>query len=417
MRVLIIGNGAAGNQAAASIRKYNSVCEIVMFAIESYPEYSACALPDVLAGWIPLSKTFLKTSADYEQQVIETRFTQEVKHIDIYNHCLETENKKHYYDCLIIASGSQPVIPPVGGSRLKGNFVIKTPQDIEHILGHKPGRAVVVGAGNIGVESAVALRNRGCSVHLIEMQDWIMPLLYDQRPAMIIQKMLEEEGIRVLTATRVMGVAGQERVEKVLTGQQEIECDTVIWAAGVKQNVELARQAGLSIGKLGGIEVDQHMQCSQAGVYACGDCVQFRQVFTGQPSLSLLWSSAKRQAEVAAANCLGQQDEYEGNCSLVIEEIRGVPCVALGLNLAGLAGYEAKVIEHQGQDIYYRLLTVGDRIAGFQCVGRLEGAGAIFSMIKRGTTLSEARQVLRNKGLISSMAWYLDSSRYLAGEY
>ncbi len=413
MRVIIIGNGAAGNQAAASIRKHSSECEIVMFARESFLEYSACALPDVLAGWIPLDKTFLKTSIDYERLQIKTCFAQEVNNIDINKQCLQAGNEKYYWDRLIIATGSQPIIPAIDGSQLQGNFVVKTPQDIERIIEHKPSRAVVVGAGNIGVETAGALRNRGCMVYLIEMQDRIMPLLYDQKPADIIQTMLEQEDIRVFTGERVTGIEGEPGVERLFTDQQEIECDTVIWAAGVRQNVELARQAGLKIGGLGGIEVDKYMQCSEPGVFACGDCVQSPHVFTGKPSLSLLWSSAKRQADVAAANCMEQVDEYEGNCSVVIEEIRGIPCVAIGLNLHGLVGYETEVIENESKDFYYRLLAVDDRIAGFQCIGSLEGAGAIFTMIKKGTTLEQARKVLHNKDSITNMAWYLDSSRYL----
>ncbi len=417
MRVLIIGNGAAGNQAAACIRKHSSECEIVMFARESFPEYSACALPDVLAGWIPLDKTFLKTSLDYEQLQIKTCFGQEVNNVDINKQCLEAGDKKYYYDRLIMATGSQPIIPKIDGSQLNGNFVVKTPQDIERIIDHKPTRAVIVGAGNIGVETASALRNRGCIVYLIEMQDRIMPLLYDKKPADIIQTMLEQEDIRVFTGERVTGVAGEQQVERLLTDQQEIECDTVIWAAGVRQNVELARKAGLKIGGLGGIEVNKYMQCSEPGVFACGDCVQSPHVYTGKPSLSLLWSSAKRQADVAAANCMGKLDEYEGNCSVVIEEIMGIPCVAIGLNLHGLAGYETEVIEHESEDLYYRLLAVDDRVAGFQCVGSLEGTGSIFTMIKKGTPLSEARKLLHNKGSISTMAWYMDSSRYIFGEY
>ncbi len=413
MRVLIVGNGAAGNHAAASIRKYNPKCEILMFDREPFPEYSACALPDVLAGWIPLNKTYLKTFADYEELQIKTRFGQEVKNIDITNQCLEAGDEVYQYHRLIMATGSRPLIPAINGSQLKGNFVVKKPRDIELIIEHKPQHAVVVGAGNIGVETAAALKNRGCKVNIIEMQDRIMPLLYDQRPADMIQTMLEQEGIQIFTGERVTGVTGEQQVERLLTDRQNIECDTVIWAAGVRSNIELARKAGLKIGSLGGIEVDKYMQCSQSGVFACGDCVQSPHVFTGKPSLSLLWSSAKRQAEVAAANCMGQIDEYQGNCSLVIEEIMGTPCVAIGLNLQSLKGYEVEVIEEHSKDLYYRLLIVNERIAGFQCIGSLDGAGSIFTMIKKGTSLSEARKVLLNKGVISTMAWYIDCIRYV----
>lgn len=416
MKILIVGNGAAGNQAAVSLRKLDPHCEIIMLAGESYPAYSACALPDVLAGWIPLSKTFLMQEEDYACLKIETNFGQTVTKLNLAEQCLQAGEQVYQYDRLILATGSQPVIPALPGSELPGNFVVKTPGDIEGILAHRPRQVVVVGAGNIGVETASALKNRGCKVTLVEMQDRIMPLLYDQKPAKIIQAILEEEGIEILTGERVSEISGDSHIEVVHTRSQDISADTVIWAAGVRQNTNIAREAGLSIGALGGIEVDEHMQSSDSAVFACGDCVQSFQVFTGKPCLSLLWSSAKRQAQVAARNCLGYIDKYEGSCSLVTEEIMGIPCVAMGLNLQALPGYNVEVVEHHGKDEYFRVLIVGDKIAGFQGIGSMEGAGAIFTMIKKGTPVSESRRVLLNRELVPGMAWYIDNSKYLSSQ-
>jgi len=413
MNILIIGNGAAANQAAESIRKYNRACGITMFAKEIYPEYSACALPDILAGWCTLEKTFLKTYADYEHMQIQTCFGMEVQHIDVKNRSLTAADEVYPYDKLIIAAGSRPVIPAVNGSDLNGNFVVKTINDIEKIIAYQPSRAAVVGAGNIGVETASALKNRGCEVYLLEMQDRVMPLLFDKKPADMIQDMLEKEGINVFTGEKVTGIEGVNRVEGLFTDKRDIRCDTIIWAAGVRQNVELARNAGLKIGSLGGIEVNRHMQCSEPGFFACGDCVQSFHIFTGNPSLSLLWSSAKIQAEVAAANSLGYSSEYQGNCSVVIEEVAGVPCVSMGLTLKDLDSYDVKVIEKAGHDFYYRLLIVDDRIAGFQSIGRCEGAGALFTMIKKKTALREVREALQCQKLIPNLAWYIDVGEYI----
>jgi NADH oxidase (H2O2-forming) len=413
MRIVIVGNGAAGNEAAVNLRKLDSHCEIVMLARESYPAYSACALPDVLAGWIPLKQTFLLKEEDYARLKIERSFGQAVNKLDLSEKCLQTAETVYHYDRLILVTGSQPVIPAVPGSDLAGNFVVKTPGDIERILAHKPKQVVVVGAGNIGVETASALRNRGCRVSLVEMKDRIMPLLYDQKPSALIQKILEE-GIEVLTGERVSRISGDTHIKVVHTQGQDINADTVIWAAGVRQNTDIAREAGLSIGSLGGIQVDTHMQSSEAGVFACGDCVESFQVFTRKPCLSLLWSSAKRQAQVAARNCLGYLDEYEGSCSLLIEDIMGIPCVAMGLNLEALQGYEVEVIEQQDENEYFRILMVEDRIVGFQAIGKVEGSGAIFTMIKKGTPVSESRKVLLNRRLVPNLAWYIDSSQYLS---
>ncbi len=413
MKILIVGKGAAGNQAAVSLRRLDSSCEIVMLAKESYPAYSACALPDVLAGWIPLKKTSLMDKEDYSCLNIQTHFGLTITQLNWAERYIKAGEQVYHYDRLILATGSQPVVPPIPGSKLPGNFVVKTPVDIEEILAHEPRQVVVVGAGNIGVETASALKNRGCKVTLIEMQDRIMPLLYDEKPAGIIKSILEEEGIEILLGERVTGISGDSHIELVHTTGQDINADTVIWAAGVRQNIDIAQAAGLSIGVLGGIQVDTQMQSSKEGVFACGDCVESFQVFTAKPCLSLLWSSAKRQAEVAARNCLGYFDQYEGSCSLVIEEIMGRSCVAMGLNLGSLGGYEVQVIEQEDDEDYFRVLMVGDRVVGFQGIGRVEGTGAIFTMIKKGTPVSEIRKVLLTRGLVPNMAWYIDSRRYL----
>ncbi len=412
MKIVIIGNGAAGNEAAETIRKYDKTVEITMISDETFPQYSACALPDCISGWIPRSRLFLKNNEDYEDKHIKIEFGQTVTGIDINKNQVILEKTRISYDKLIIAAGSRAFIPPVKGTGLPGNFVVKTLSDVDRINTHKPFRAVVVGSGNIGVEAAEGLEMQGCEVTLIELMDRIMPKAFDEMPSLLLRKILEDNNIKVFTREKVLAAEGVNRVERIITDKQNIPCDTVIWAVGVRQNVELTGGTGIDIGKLGGIKVNSRMQTNHKDVYACGDCIESFDLLTGKPALSMLWPSAKRQAQVAALNCIGKQVEYEGAFNVVMEEIYDTPCVSIGLT-ADLLGCDFQVIEDKDDHFYYRVLIIDDHVVGLQSIGKCRGVGAVMALIKNKTAVSEVKRVIENGELIQKVPWFLQAGKYL----
>lgn len=411
--IVIIGNGAAANSAAETIRKHDFEVPIVMIARENLPEYSACALPDCLSGWVDRSKLFIKELPEYAQMGIQTRFGLEIKQIDTSERKLISDQETIYYDKLIIATGSRAIIPPVPGHDLSGNFVLKTVGDIDAILAYHVRKVVVVGSGNIGIEVAEALQIRGCQVTIVELMEDILPRIFDHEPAGRISRILIDRGIQVLTGEKVLGISGDQRVEAVTTDCRSIICDTVIWAAGVKQNVEAASAAGVKLGKLGGIQVNSFMQTNIDGIYACGDCIESMDMLTGYPTLSLLWPNAKRQGQIAALNCLGQKAEYEGAVSMVVEDIYGITAVSMGLNSRVLAREEIRVLEGQNRELYWRVLVMDDRIMGMQTIGISSGLGAVMALMKKRTTLSEFHRVTADPHLARRIAWYLPAQRFL----
>lgn len=413
MRVLIIGNGAAGNQAAETLRQVNSEAEISIFSADSEPFYSACALPDYLAGWIPRRQLFLKTDDQYARQRIEVHRDKRVQEILIDSQELLVGKDRIPYDHLILATGSRPLVPPVPGSNLPGNYVIKSPGDIDQLLIRQPRRAVVVGSGNIGVEVAEALQLKGCEATIIEMQQRILPRLFDAFPAGLIQELLEANGIKVLTGEQVFEVQGQDQVQGVNTGSRNITCEAVIWAVGAKPNVDLARSAGIRLGPLGAIKTDSHMQSSHPEIYACGDCVEVNDILSGKPTQSMLWSSAKIQAQVAARNILGVQVEYPGALNLMVEELYGSACLA-----AGARGEElqdgGKIIELKEKGAYTRIMLENDKIAGLQTVGTMEASGAIIALMKKHITLTEIERIVVNPFLSDVMPWLVEAKRRIS---
>lgn len=416
MKAVIIGNGAAGLSAAAAVRKFSSGSEITMISREPEPGYSACALPDCLAGWVPRSRLYVADQEKYQSLGIKTIFGREVKALDLTGQQVVLEQGRVDYTRLILATGSRALIPPIQGSNLNGNYVLKTMSDLDQISKNKTRRVVVIGSGNIGVETAEALEIQGAQVTLIEMLERIMPKVFDLRPSQILQNILEKRGIRVLTGERVTGIDGSEQVAAVITDKREIPCDTVIWAVGVRQNVELAREAGLQMGNLGGVRVNTRMETSAPGVYACGDCTESFNMITGQPELSLLWPSAKRQGEIAGSNCAGQALEYEGSFSVVVEEIYSQPCISLGFTAEALADACQEIIERETEDSYYRLVLADGKAAGFQSIGLTRGAGALMALIKTRTPVREVERIMENRQLLKAVPWYGEAARYLFPE-
>lgn len=415
MKVVIIGNGAAGNQAAETLRRLNQDVEISIYERDAEPFYSACALPDFLAGWIPRHQLFLKTPEQYVRQRIELNCTEWVNEIKTDAKEISTNRNIINYDRLILATGSRPLVPPVPGSDLPGNFVVKRPRDIDLLLEKRPRRAVVVGSGNIGVEMAEGLQMKGCEATIIEMQPRILPRLFDPFPAGLIQKLLEDHGIRVITGGQVLEVVGKEEVEGVVTGAGFIPCEVVIWGVGAKSNIDLAAAAGLQIGELGAIKVDSYMRSSHPDIYACGDCVEVKDILSGKPTRSMLWSSAKIQAQAAAQNIMGQPVEYPGALNLMVEELYGVPCLA-----AGVRGEELQdggsVIEINEKGAYGRIILQDGRIAGLQTVGNLDACGAIIALMKKHTRVDEIKRILSVPYMREKAPWLLEVERRLVAQ-
>jgi len=411
--IVIVGNGAAGNSAADTIRQHNQKIPVAMVARENIPEYSACALPDYLSGWVDRKQLFIKQEADYARQSIVTLWGRTINEIDTRQQCLVTDQEEIKYHQLILATGSRAFLPPVPGSDLAGNFVVKTLNDIEAIMRHQPKRVLVIGSGNIGIEVAEALHGRGCQVTVVEQLDHILPRLFDPQPASLIEKMLSKKGIRILTGEKVLAVSGDRIVQEAATDQRTIMCDTVIWAVGVRPNVEYARAAGIEIGDLGGIKVNNRMQTNVVGIYACGDCVESWDRLTGLPTLSLLWPNAKRQGKIAALNCLGNNIEDEGSVNMVVEDIFGVTAVSMGMTSKALGKVDIDILEECGHDQYWRVLLMNDRIMGMQAIGVNSGLGAVMALMKNRTTLSEFHHIVADPDLRRKITWYWSACKFL----
>ena len=221
------------------------------------------------------------------------------------------------YDKLILAPGAAPLVPPIPGAGLEGVFTLRTVPDAERIKLRleqtRPGQAVVVGAGFIGLEMTENLARRGIRVRLVELADQVMPVV-DRDIAAFLHRELRENGVRLNLGVRAEGIerTGNDLTVALSNGER-VACGLVIFAAGVRPETVLAREAGLALGERGGIKVDSQLRTSDPDIFAVGDAVEVRDLVTGAMGVLPLAGPANRQGHIAADNALLDAGrEFEG---------------------------------------------------------------------------------------------------------
>ncbi len=362
MRVLIVGGVACGPKAAARLRRLDPSAEITVLEMGSHISYGACGIPYYVAGLVgrledlfstpvgvPRDETFFK-----KNKAIEFLTMHRAERVDPRAKAVEArdlrtgELKVFPYDKLVIATGSTPFVPPIPGLDLENVF---TRWDIEgakrlkdFIDSERPRRAVMVGAGLIGMEMAEALRIRGLEVTVVEALSWPLPKLLDEEMGLLVQKKLEASGVRFVGGARVLEVEGEgARARRVRTDAGALEADLVLVAVGVRPNVELARQAGAEIGSLGGIRVDEHMRTSIPDVYAGGDCVESRHLVSGRYVYQPMGSTANRHGRTIADNIAGIPSRFKGVLGTAVVKVFETTVARTGLSEreAEEAGFKA----------------------------------------------------------------------------
>ncbi|MDO9535454.1 MAG: NAD(P)/FAD-dependent oxidoreductase [Bacillota bacterium] len=316
--VVIIGNGIAGNSAATAIGQ--AVIEklrVLIISEEDAPLYSPCVMGGYICEDINLDKMFLKTRTDYQNEGIDCALGVEINDVALINKKMVLNSNIVNFGKLIFATGSYPVLPPIQGSQKKGVFFLKTIYDAVKIKFNQARRAVVVGSGPVGIEVAVALKSKGMDVTIIEFLPRLLPKLLDTEAAQFLHNSLVEHGINILLNEKVKSINGNSHVTSVLTENNEVPCEIVVLATGMKPRVDLAKLCNIEIGRLGGIVVDKFLKTNYDDVYACGDCIESVGAFSRENELSLLWHNARKQGEIAGYNSIGFKKPYVGVTNIV----------------------------------------------------------------------------------------------------
>jgi len=320
-RIAIVGAHAAGVDAAAAARKTDRTAEITLITRQKQAGYSPCGIPFVLGGHIPsFDRLVVFPQSYFRMMKLNLMLETTVININTKDKTVRIQDQTGkqellQYDSLIIATGANPFIPPIKGREKQGIQLLRTIEDgkkIDKAIKNGAKKAVVMGAGLIGIETAVALQERGLRTTVVELLPQILPTMLDGNMAKDVQEMLEQKGINIMISNGVEEFLGADRVTGIFAGGQQISADLIIAAFGVKASTELAKNAGIAIGKTRGIKTNMRMETNVEGVYAAGDCAESVNMVTQRPTLCQLGTTAVRQAKVAGINAAGGYAIFHG---------------------------------------------------------------------------------------------------------
>jgi len=414
-RIVIIGAHAAGVDAASAARKTDRQAEITMITEEKHAGYSRCGLPFVIGGQIPSFNDLIVFSPAYFQMMkISLKTETKATAVNTQNKTVDTTDKDGktetlQYDSLIIATGATSFTPPIKGREKQGVSSLRTLDDgekIDQAIKKGAKTAVVMGAGLIGLETAVALHERGLKVTVVEMLPQVLPLPLDAEMAKMLQDLLEQKGITVLTGKTVEEFLGTDRVTGIMAGGEQINADLFMSAFGVRSNTQLAVNAGIALGETKAIRTNARMETNVKDVYAIGDCAETFGIATQRPVLPQLGTVAVRTGKVAGINAAGGYSLFTGALGSAVSRLFDTDCGWTGLTETAAKKASIEVItgtiaSKTKADYYPGALPIkvklvvekeSQRIIGAQIIGGEEVTqriNAISLAIQRGMTAKD----------------------------
>jgi NADPH-dependent 2,4-dienoyl-CoA reductase/sulfur reductase-like enzyme len=410
-RIVVIGGDATGMSAAnTALRHASDELEVTVLEKGHYTSYSACGIPYWISGDVADGDSLVARSPEQHREAgIDLRMRTEATAIDLEKQTVSFravdgsrdgsggQDGEIAYDDLVIATGARPLRPPLDGIDAEGIFGVQSLEDGEAIIkdlaGRDARRAVVVGAGYIGVEMAEAMLARGLEVTVVDQAPEPFTQI-DPDMGSIVREAMAGMGMTVRTGTAVDGfdVGDDGRVRAVRTDEETIPADIVVLGLGVRPNVALAQEAGLTIGESGGIATDVQMRCvGHANVWAGGDCVQVHHRLSQSGVAIALGTHANKHGRIIGTNLAGGYGAFPGVLGTAISKVCSLEIGRTGLGEAEARaagyGYVTTTIESTNVAGYYpgaETMTVkvlaerrSGKLLGAQIVGRAESAKRI----------------------------------------
>ena len=400
MKVIIVGGVAGGASCAARLRRLDEKAEILMVERGPYISYANCGLPYHISGVIAKESSLMVANEQVFRRnfEIEVRTNCEAISVDPKKKSVELRNvatgvvTTEPYDKLVLSPGAPSIRPPLPGIDLPGIFQVRTVPDVRAIrewiergttflagmnnysgiqFVKPPKRAVVIGGGFIGLETAENLVHLGFEVTLVEMLDQLIAPL-DREFARLVQEFVKARGLRLALND---GVAGFRQLDG---GALEVQtksgktypADLVILALGVRPDTTLAKAAGLEIGERGGIRVDDQMRTSDPDIFAVGDAIEVRDFVTGQWSLVALAGPANRQGRIAADVIAGRDSRFRGT--------QGTSIIGLFGGAAAWTGASEKTLKRLGDKDFEKIYLFPNSHAGYYPGAKMIGLKVLF---------------------------------------
>ena len=386
-RILIIGNGVSGINVASNLRKSDRDIEIEIFTDESYHYYPRPRLIDLLADRIALEEIFFYRETWYRENNINVHLSSTVNEIlPDEKRIVLASGKTFSYDVLVLANGAKPSLPPIDGVDKSGVFSIRWLDDVLSLKERvkKSGELVVIGGGLLGLEIASAIQSSGIKVKVIEILPWLLPRQLDETGGRLLKKILESRGLEVYVNSATEKILGDGEVSGVVTKDGRIfRCNTIVVSAGIKSNIDLAKNCGLNTNR--GIIVDNYLRTSRGEIYALGDVAEWEGRIYG------IIPPALDQAKVVASNILGETVEYKGTVPSNILKVAGIDLFSIG-TIDKTEGYEVISSLDEDTGIYKKFVIDDGKIIGAILLGDRRNALYIERVVKEGRDISRYKE-------------------------
>ncbi len=376
--LVIVGNGMAAARLVDELAKVAlGRYAIAVIGAEPRLAYNRVLLSSVLAGETASHDIELKPADWWRDRGVTLKYGSLATEIDIGRRELKIENDESIaFSRLVLATGSTPLRLNVAGADLAGVHTFRDTRDVDLLLtlAAQKKRVVVIGGGLLGLEAAYGLAKAGAQVALVHLMDRLMERQLDAPAAELLKTLVERKGIEVLLNANTARISGETRVEAVdLADGRRIEADAVIFAAGIRPNVTLAKEAGISVNR--GILVDDHLETDARGVFALGECAEHHGICYG------LVEPAYEQARVLAQHLAGRTAAYGGSVVATNLKVSGVSVFSAG-DFIGAEGTEAIVLSDFRGGTYKKLVVSGGRLTGAVLVGDVTDALWYLEMIR-----------------------------------
>ena len=385
--LVIVGNGMAAARLVDELAK-TALGRYAIAVIGAEPRlaYNRVLLSSVLAGETASHEIELKPADWWRDRGVTVKYNCRAAEIDVGRRELKIENDESIeFSKLVLATGSTPLRLNVPGADLLGVHTFRDSRDVDLLLtlAAQRKRVVVVGGGLLGLEAAYGLAKAGAQVDLIHLMDRLMERQLDAPAAALLKSLVERKGIKILLNANTARIHGETHVEAVeLVDGRRIEAEAVIFAAGIRPNVALAKEAGISVNR--GVVVDDHLQTSAARVFALGECAEHRGICYG------LVEPAYEQARVLARHLAGANAAYPGSVVATNLKVSGVSVFSAG-DFLGADGTESIVLNDARGGTYKKLVILDGRLTGAVLVGDVADALWYLELIRNRAPIATIR--------------------------
>jgi len=402
MQYVIIGSSAAGISAIEAIRTKDKVSKIIVISDEKNPLYSRCLISYLLAGTIDEKKIWYKPGSFFKDNKVEALLGIKADKINIKKKEITLDNKeKIKFDRLLIATGASPKLENIPGIDKKGVFPLRT---IEHAIEiqsmlDKVKSVAILGGGLIGLRAAYALKNRGKDVSVFVKSGSILSQIIDKDAAGLMQKRIEEKGIKIFTGVAAKEIQGDKSANRIIfdngseiVGNGRDRSLLVIIGKGVSPNIEIAKDAGIKTNR--GILANEHLETNVESIFTAGDVSETNDIALEESSMNAIWPAACEQGRIAGLNMAGENELYEGSLAMNSIEFFGLPVISVGITRPKSDKYKEIVKKDPSKNIYKKIVLKNGIIKGVIFVNSIENIGVIGSLIKNKVDVSGVKDII-----------------------